>query len=73
MRMLIHQHTLLFEEGADKDTPRIGIIDPNCKVGLFQQLMLADLLSFQNLVTKVKNQLKSSFVILMKAFMGIFI
>jgi len=32
MRMLIHQHTLLFEPDADKDTPRIGMIDPNCKV-----------------------------------------
>jgi len=32
MRMLIHQHTLLFEPDADKDTPRIGMIDPHCKV-----------------------------------------
>eukprot|EP00092_Neocalanus_flemingeri_P046827 GFUD01052850.1.p1 GENE.GFUD01052850.1~~GFUD01052850.1.p1 ORF type:complete len:415 (-),score=94.05 GFUD01052850.1:174-1418(-) len=32
MRMLIHQHTLLFEPNADKDTPRIGMIDPHCKV-----------------------------------------
>jgi len=32
MRMLIHQHALLFEEDADKNTPRIGIIDPKCKV-----------------------------------------
>lgn len=32
IRMLIHQHTLLFESGADKDTPRIGMIDPKCKV-----------------------------------------
>jgi len=32
MRMLIHQHTLLFEPEADKDTPRIGMIDPHCKV-----------------------------------------
>jgi len=32
IRMLIHQHTLLFEENADKDTHRIGIIDPKCKV-----------------------------------------
>ena len=26
------QHTLLFEPEADKDTPRIGMIDPHCKV-----------------------------------------
>jgi len=32
LRMLIHQHTLLFEPNADKDTPRVGIIDPHCKV-----------------------------------------
>jgi len=32
MRMLIHQHTLLFEPDADKDTRRIGMIDPSCKV-----------------------------------------
>jgi len=32
IRMLIHQHTLLFETNAEKDTPRIGIIDPACKV-----------------------------------------
>jgi len=32
MRMLIHQHTLLFEPDADKDNPRIGMIDPHCKV-----------------------------------------
>jgi len=32
MRMLIHQHTLLFEPDADKDTPRVGMIDPHCKV-----------------------------------------
>jgi len=32
MRMLIHQHTLLFEPDADTDTPRIGMIDPHCKV-----------------------------------------
>jgi len=32
MRMLIHQHTLLFEQDADKDNPRIGMIDPHCKV-----------------------------------------
>jgi len=32
MRMLIHQHTLLFEPGADKDTRRIGMIDPTCRV-----------------------------------------
>ena len=48
IRMLIHQvrrhtqhtnlykshlqHTLLFEPGADKDTRRIGMIDPNCRV-----------------------------------------
>merc|ERR1740137_494943 len=32
IRMLIHQHTLLFEPDADKDTRRIGMIDPNCRV-----------------------------------------
>jgi len=32
IRMLMHQHVLLFEEGADKKSRRIGIIDPNCKV-----------------------------------------
>jgi len=32
MRMLIHQHTLLFEKDADMDNPRIGMIDPHCKV-----------------------------------------
>jgi len=32
MRMLIHQHILLFEPDADKDTRRIGMIDPSCKV-----------------------------------------
>ena len=26
------QHTLLFEPDADKDNPRIGMIDPHCKV-----------------------------------------
>ena len=26
------QHTLLFEPDADKDTPRVGMIDPHCKV-----------------------------------------
>ena len=30
--MLIHQHTLLFESNAEKETSRIGIIDPACKV-----------------------------------------
>jgi len=32
IRMLIHQHTLLFEPDADKDIKRIGMIDPKCKV-----------------------------------------
>jgi len=32
MRMLINQHKLLFEPDADKDTKRIGMIDPSCKV-----------------------------------------
>ena len=32
MRMLIHQHTLLFEPGADHNTNRIGMIDPACKL-----------------------------------------
>jgi len=32
MRMLIHQHTLLFEPNADRQTKRIGIIDPQCKL-----------------------------------------
>jgi len=32
IRMLIHQHTLLFEPEADKDSRRIGVIDPNCRV-----------------------------------------
>merc|ERR1719422_2132658 len=32
MRMLINQHILLFEPDADKDTKRIGMIDPSCKV-----------------------------------------
>lgn len=32
IRTLIHQHTLLFEPDADRDTPRIGMIDPACKV-----------------------------------------
>jgi len=32
IRMLIHQHTLLFEHDADKDTKRIGMIDPKCRV-----------------------------------------
>ena len=26
------KHTLLFEPEADKDTRRIGMIDPNCRV-----------------------------------------
>jgi len=32
MRMLIHQHTLLFEPNADRHTNRIGMIDPQCKL-----------------------------------------
>lgn len=32
VRMLIHQHTLLFEPNADRKTTRIGMIDPACKV-----------------------------------------
>eukprot|EP00088_Acartia_fossae_P018865 TRINITY_DN2093_c0_g1_i1.p1 TRINITY_DN2093_c0_g1~~TRINITY_DN2093_c0_g1_i1.p1 ORF type:complete len:431 (+),score=81.25 TRINITY_DN2093_c0_g1_i1:192-1484(+) len=32
IRMLMHQHVLLFEQDADKNTRRIGIIDPACKV-----------------------------------------
>jgi len=32
MRMLIHQHTLLFEPDADHNTNRIGMIDPACKL-----------------------------------------
>lgn len=32
MRMLIHQHTLLFEPNADQNTTRIGMIDPQCKL-----------------------------------------
>lgn len=32
VRMLIHQHTLLFEQNADRKTTRIGMIDPACKV-----------------------------------------
>jgi pyruvate dehydrogenase kinase 2/3/4 len=32
MRMLIHQHTLLFEPDADHNTNRIGVIDPACKL-----------------------------------------
>jgi len=32
MRMLIHQHTLLFEPDADLNTRRIGMIDPACKL-----------------------------------------
>lgn len=32
LRMLIHQHILLFEPDADKNTNRIGMIDPGCKV-----------------------------------------
>merc|ERR1711970_1375418 len=32
MRMLINQHKLLFEPDADKDTKRIGMIDPSWKV-----------------------------------------
>ena len=32
IRMLIHQHTLLFEQNADQKTTRIGMIDPSCKV-----------------------------------------
>jgi len=32
LRMLIHQHILLFEPDADKKTKRIGMIDPSCKV-----------------------------------------
>lgn len=32
MRMLIHQHTLLFEPNADHNTNRIGMIDPQCKL-----------------------------------------
>jgi len=32
IRMLINQHSYLFDPEADRDTPRIGMIDPNCKV-----------------------------------------
>ena len=32
LRMLIHQHILLFEPDADQMTKRIGMIDPSCKV-----------------------------------------
>lgn len=32
LRMLLHQHILLFEPDADKQTNRIGMIDPGCKV-----------------------------------------
>jgi len=32
LRMLLHQHILLFEPDADKNTNRIGMIDPGCKV-----------------------------------------
>lgn len=32
LRMLLHQHILLFEPDADKHTNRIGMIDPGCKV-----------------------------------------
>lgn len=31
LRMLLHQHILLFEQDADKHTNRIGMIDPGCK------------------------------------------
>lgn len=30
--MLLNQHTMLFEEDANLDTSRVGIIDPNCKI-----------------------------------------
>jgi len=30
--MLIHQHILIFDQDADKNSRRIGIIDPQCKV-----------------------------------------
>ncbi len=36
VRMLIHQHTLLFEPNADRKTTRIGMIDPSCKVNTTQ-------------------------------------
>lgn len=32
LRMLLHQHIMLFEPDADKDTNVIGMINPNCKV-----------------------------------------
>lgn len=32
MRMLINQHTLLFEPDAETDGRQIGIIDPDCNV-----------------------------------------
>lgn len=32
IRMLLNQHTMLFEPDADLDTTRVGILDPNCKV-----------------------------------------
>jgi len=32
IRMLINQHSFLFDPEADRDTPRIGMIDPHCKV-----------------------------------------
>jgi len=32
LRMLMNQHIMLFEPDADKDTKRVGMIDPNCKV-----------------------------------------
>jgi len=32
IRMLINQHSYLFDPDADRDTPRIGMIDPRCKV-----------------------------------------
>merc|ERR1712110_1186961 len=32
LRMLMHQHILLFEPDADTQTNRIGMLDPKCKV-----------------------------------------
>lgn len=38
IRMLMHQHTTLFEPDADRDTEwRVGMIDPHCKVATVVQ------------------------------------